>query len=230
MEIVRAVRAEVGNEVSLCVDHFGEGYVTADEAIRLGRALEPFNLAWIEDPVIWHDIKGHKKVADALLTPVAGGEDLYLLDGFREAIETQAFDVLHPDLLTSGGMLETKRIADYGAQYGLPTALHSCCSPIGFMANVHCGAAIGSLVAVEHHGLDVPFWEELVTGLDVDYLSEGYVKVPDLPGLGLDLDLDAIRANLRDPDSLFMPSEEWNKCKSGFERVDPPRYQTQLLR
>ncbi|MGK6315438.1 mandelate racemase/muconate lactonizing enzyme family protein [Neorhizobium sp. DT-125] len=230
VEIVRAVRAEVGGEISLCVDHFGEGYVTADEAIRIGKALEPFNLAWIEDPVIWHDIKGHKKVADALLTPVAGGEDLYLVDGFREAIETQAFDVLHPDLLTSGGMLETKRIADYGARYGLATALHSCCSPIGFMANVHCGAAINSLMAVEHHGLDVPFWEDLVTGLAPNYLDEGYVKVPDLPGLGLDLDLEAVKANLREPDTLFLPTEEWNKRKAGFERVEPPRYQTQLTR
>jgi L-alanine-DL-glutamate epimerase-like enolase superfamily enzyme len=230
VEIVRAVRAEVGPDVSLCVDHFGEGYVTADEAIRIGRALEPFNLAWIEDPVIWHDIKGHKKVADALLTPVAGGEDLYLIDGFREAIETQAFDVLHPDLLTSGGMLETKRIADYGATYGLATALHSCCSPIGFMANVHCGAAINSLMAVEHHGLDVPFWEDLVTGLAPNYLDDGYVQVPDLPGLGLDLNIESVTANLREPDTLFLPTDAWNKRKAGFERVDPPRYQTQLMR
>ncbi|HEY2131829.1 MAG TPA: mandelate racemase/muconate lactonizing enzyme family protein, partial [Acetobacteraceae bacterium] len=187
VEVVAAVRAEVGNAVCLCIDHFGEGYMTADEAIRLGRALEPFDLAWIEDPVAFHDIAGHKLVADALQVPVAGGEDLYLWDGFREAIETRAFDVLHPDLLTSGGMLETKNIADYGERYGLPTALHCASSPIGFMANVHCGAAISSLVAVEHHGLDVPFWTDLVTGLDPDYMGEGYVKVPEGPGLGVDL-------------------------------------------
>src|ERR1700733_11556012 len=72
-----AVRGEGGNAVSLCIDHFGEGYMTADEAIRLGRALEPYDLAWIEDPVAFHDIAGHKLVADALQVPVAGGEDLY---------------------------------------------------------------------------------------------------------------------------------------------------------
>ena len=230
VEIVRAVRAEVGSEISLCVDHFGEGYVTADEAIRIGTALEPFNLAWIEDPVIWHDVAGHKKVADALLTPVAGGEDLYLLDGFRPVVESRAFDVLHPDLLSSGGMLETKRIAEYGAAAGLPTALHSCCSPIAFMANIHCGAAISSLMAVEHHGLDVPFWEDLVTGLPENYLEDGYVAVPDLPGLGVDLNLEAIAEHLREPSTLFLPTEAWNKRKAGFERVDPPRYQTQLIR
>ena len=78
--------------------------------------------------------------------PIAAGEELYLWDGFRELIEQRAVDILHPDLLTSGGMLETKRIADYGERYGLPTALHCAGSPIGFMANVHCAAAIPSFV------------------------------------------------------------------------------------
>jgi L-alanine-DL-glutamate epimerase-like enolase superfamily enzyme len=219
VEVVRSVRQEVGNAVSLCIDHFGEGYMTADEAIRLGAALEPYDLAWIEDPLPWHDIAGHKRVADALQVPVAGGEDLYLWDGFREAIETRAFDVLHPDLLSSGGMLETKNIADYGERHGLPTALHCASSPIGFMANVHCGAAISSLVAVEHHGLDVPFWADLVTGLDPDYMSEGYVTVPDAPGLGLDLNLEAVEAHLRTPGTLFQPTEYWNQKRVGFERV-----------
>jgi L-alanine-DL-glutamate epimerase-like enolase superfamily enzyme len=217
--IVKAVREEVGNAVSLCIDHFGEGYMTADEAIRLGRALEPYDLAWIEDPLPFHDIAGHKFVADALQVPVAGGEDLYLWDGFRDAIETRAFDVLHPDLLTSGGMLETKNIADYGERYGLPSALHCASSPIGFMANVHCAAAISSLVAVEHHGLDVPFWADLVTGLDPDYMGDGYVKVPEAPGLGIDLNVEAVEAHLRTPGTLFQPTDYWNQKRVGFERV-----------
>ena len=213
------MRETVGNGVSLCIDHFGEGYMTADEAIRLGRALEPFDLAWIEDPLPYHDIDGHRRVADALQVPVAGGEDLYLWDGFREAIETRAFDVLHPDLLTSGGMLETRNIAEHGERFGLPTALHCACSPIGFMANVHCAAAISSLVAVEHHGLDMPFWTDLVTGLEPDYMAEGYVKVPEAPGLGLDLNLEAVEAHLRYPGTLFQPTDDWNRKRVGFDRV-----------
>ncbi|WP_221938273.1 mandelate racemase/muconate lactonizing enzyme family protein [Mycobacterium sp. KBS0706] len=218
VDVVRAVREAVGPEISLCIDHFGEGFVTADEAIRLGHALEPFDLAWVEDPLPWHDFAGHKKVADALLTPVAAGEELYLWDGFREPIETRAFDILHPDLLTSGGMLETKRIADYGERFGLSTALHACCTPIGLMANVHCGAAISGLVAVEHHGLDLPHWGELVTGIDPDYLEGGYVTVPDTPGLGIELNEEAVAAQLRHPGALFQPTEEWNRIRIGFER------------
>jgi len=214
--ICAAVRAAVGDEVSLCTDHFGEGFVTADEAIRIGRAVEPYNLAWIEDVLPWTDIAGHKKVADALFTPVAAGEDLYLFEGFQEAIETKAFDIIHPDMLSSGGLTETKKIADHAERYGIPTALHACCSPVGFMANVHLGAAIASLMAVEHHALDIPFWTDLVTGLAPDYLSDGYVTVPDTPGLGIDLNEEIVRAHLVEGSDYFGPSDEWNRERVGF--------------
>jgi L-alanine-DL-glutamate epimerase-like enolase superfamily enzyme len=220
VEIVTAVREAAGWDVSLCTDHFGHGIMTLKEVIRLGHALEPFGLAWFEDPMPWWDIDGHKAVTDAIATPVAAGEELYLWDGFREMIEKKAVDVLHPDLLTSGGMLETKKIADYGERYGLPTALHFAGSPIGFMAAVHCAAAIPSFVALEHHGLDLPFWTSLVTGLPDDYVEDGYAKVPEKPGLGVDLNMEAIEANLRYPGELFLPTDEWNTPKLGFWRPD----------
>lgn len=217
--VVAAIRAAVGWEVSLCTDHFGHGMMTAKEVIRLGHAVEPYGLAWLEDPMPWWDIAGHKQVTDAISTPTAAGEDLYLLDGFREMIETRAVDILHPDLLSAGGMLETKRIADYGERFGLPTALHFAGSPIAFMANLHTAAAIPSFVALEHHGLDLPFWESLVTGLPDDYIEDGYVRVPEKPGLGVDLNYEAIEANLRRP-GLFEPTEEWNTPKLGFYKPD----------
>ncbi|MCX7671441.1 MAG: mandelate racemase/muconate lactonizing enzyme family protein, partial [Anaerolineae bacterium] len=76
--IVAAVRQAVGWETSLCIDHFGHGYMTAKEVIRLGKALEPYGLAWMEDPLPWWDIAGHKEVTDAIGVPTAAGEELYL--------------------------------------------------------------------------------------------------------------------------------------------------------
>ncbi|MHB9034132.1 MAG: mandelate racemase/muconate lactonizing enzyme family protein, partial [Anaerolineae bacterium] len=111
-EVVQAVRQAVGWDTSLCIDHFGHGYMTAKEVIRLGKALEPYGLAWMEDPMPAEDVAGHREVTRAINVPTAAGEELYLLDGFRELIEQRAVDIIHPDLLTSGGMLETKRIAD----------------------------------------------------------------------------------------------------------------------
>ena len=219
VEIAAAVREAVGWETSLCVDHFGHGYMTAKEVIRLGHAVEPFGLAWLEDPMPWWDIEGHKQVTDAINVPTAAGEELYLWDGFREMIEKRAVDIIHPDLLTSGGMLETKKIADYAERYGISTALHFAGSPIAFMANLHCAAAIPSFVALENHAVDLPFWKDLVTGLDDPLMVDGYVRVPDKPGLGVDLNLEGIKANLRRP-GLFEPTDEWNDPKLGFWQPD----------
>jgi len=216
-EIVAAVRQAVGWEMPLAVDHFGP--VTTNDAIRLGRALEPYGLAWMEDLMPWWDLDAWEEVTRAINVPTLDGENIYLWDGFREMIERRAVDIIQPDLLTAGGMLETKKVADYAERYGLPTVLHFAGSPIAFMANVHCAAALSSFVALEHHGLDLPFWRELVTGLPEDYLQAGYVAVPEKPGLGVDLNYEAIEANLRFP-GLFEPTDEWNAPKLGFWQPD----------
>ncbi len=220
VEIAAAVRQAVGWDISLCIDHFGHGMLMVKEVIRLGKALEPFGLAWMEDPVPWWDVDAHQQVTRAVNVPTAAGEELYLWEGFREMIEKRAVDILHPDLLTSGGMLETKKIADYGERYGLPTALHFAGSPIAFMANLHTAAAIPSFVALEHHGLDLPFWKNLVTGLPEPMMEGGYVAVPEKPGLGVDLNYEGIRENLRPPSGLFEPTDEWDTPKLGFWQPD----------
>jgi L-alanine-DL-glutamate epimerase-like enolase superfamily enzyme len=219
-EVVAAAREAVGWDISLCIDHFGHGMMTVKEVIRLGKALEPYGLAWMEDPAPWWDVDAHKKITDAIGVPTAAGEELYLWDGFRPFIEQEAVDIIHPDLLTSGGMAETKRITDYAERYGIPTALHFAGSPIAFMANLHTAASIPSFVALEHHGLDLPFWNSLVTGLPDPYMVDGYVAVPENPGLGVDLNYDGIRENLRPPSGLFEPTDEWNTPKLGFWQPD----------
>jgi L-alanine-DL-glutamate epimerase-like enolase superfamily enzyme len=219
-EIVAAVREAVGWDTSLCIDHFGHGMMTVKEVIRLGKALEPYGLAWMEDPAPWWDVEAHRQVTEAINVPTAAGEELYLWDGFRELIEKRAVDIIHPDLLTSGGMAETKRIADYAERHGIPTALHFAGSPIAFMANLHTAASISSFVALEHHGLDLPFWKGLVTGLPEPYMVDGYVQVPEKPGLGVDLDYEGIRENLREPSGLFEATDAWNTPKLGFWQPD----------
>lgn len=216
-EITAAVREAVGWEIPLAIDHFGP--ISIKDAIRIGRALEPYSLAWLEDLMPWEDVEANRIVTRAINVPTLNGEDIYLLDGWREMIERRAVDIIQPDLLTAGGMLETKKIADYAERYGLPTVLHCASSPIGFMANVHCAAAIPSFIALEAHWLDLPFWKDLVTGLADPFIEEGYVRVPEKPGLGVDLNLEGIAANLRSGE-LFGPTEEWNTPKLGFWQPD----------
>ena len=217
VEIVSAVREAAGWDVALAIDHFGP--LSVKDGIRLGRALEPFSLAWMEDIIPWWDVDGNLQVTRSINVPTLNGEDIYLWDGWREMIEKRAIDIIHPDLLTSGGMAETKKIADYAERYGLSTALHFAGSPIAFMANLHCAAAIPSFIALENHALDLPFWKGLVTGLEEPLMEDGYVRVPEKPGLGVDLNYDGIEANLRFP-GLFEPTEEWNTPKLGFWQPD----------
>lgn len=216
-EIVAAVRQAVGPELPLAIDHFGP--ISVKDAIRIGNALEPYSLSWLEDMLPWTDVEGNRLVTRAINTPTLNGEDIYLLEGWREMIEQRAIDIIQPDLLTAGGMLETKRIADYGEAHGLPTVLHCASSPIGFMANVHCAAATSSFIALESHWLDLPFWLDLATGLDQPLIQDGYVTVPDKPGLGVDLNLEAVEANLRWP-GLFEPTSAWDYPKLGFWQPD----------
>jgi L-alanine-DL-glutamate epimerase-like enolase superfamily enzyme len=218
VEIVAEVRRIVGWDIPLAVDHFGP--ISVKDGIRLGKALEPYGLAWMEDIMPWQDVEANLQVTRAINVPTLNGEDIFLWDGWREMIEKRAIDVIQPDLLTAGGMLETKKIADYAERYGLTTVLHFAGSPIAFMANLHCAAAIPSFVALEHHGLDLPFWKGLVTGLPEPLLEEGYAAVPEKPGLGIDLNLEGIRANLRPPSGLFEPTEEWNTPKLAFWQPD----------
>lgn len=216
-DIIAAIREAVGPEVGLCIDHFGHGSMTAKEVIRFAEMLEPYGLAWMEDPMQWWDIEGHKKVTDATKVPIAAGEELYLWEGFRPWIERRAVDIIHPDMLTSGGLVETKKISEHAERYGIPTALHFAGSPIAFMANVHLAAAIPSLISLEHHGLDSRFWKDLVTGLPEPYIEgDGCTPVPDKPGLGLELNEEVIKEHLRQGSGLFDPTDQWNTPKLGW--------------
>ena len=85
---------------------------------------------------------------------------------------------------TSGGILQTHRIGDMAFRYGVPMAMHFAGTPVGCMANVHCAAATRNFLALENHSLDVPFWQDLVTGIEKPIINKGYIQVPETPGLG----------------------------------------------
>src|SRR6266540_2499640 len=141
-EYVSAVRAVVGDEVPIAADHFG--HIGIDDCLRLGEVLEQFNLAWLEDMVPWQFTEQWVKLERALRTPVCTGEDIYLKEGFLPLLQAHAVNVIHPDLATSGGILETKKIGDLAQEYGVSMALHMAGTPISTMASVHCAAATRS--------------------------------------------------------------------------------------
>ena len=213
--IVENVRSMVGYEIPLSTDHYG--HFDLNNCIRLGKSLEKYRLAWFEDMVPWQYTEQWKTISNALETPTLTGEDIYLLENFKNLINNRAVDIIHPDLASSGGLLETKRIGDYAEEYGIAMAMHQAGTPISFMANVHCAAATQNFLALEHHSVDVPWWESLVKTTDGRKMIEkGYANVPLVaPGLGIELVDDVVKQHLHAKDkSYFAPTPQWDENRS----------------
>jgi L-alanine-DL-glutamate epimerase-like enolase superfamily enzyme len=207
-DVIASIRKEIGYEVPLAADHFGP--LDVNSCIRLGKALEPYQLAWLEDMVPWQFTDMLKEITNAINLPTLTGEDIYRLDGFKDLIDQHAVDMVQPDLATAGGILETKKIGDYAELHGVPMAMHFAGSPISFMANVHCAAATENFVALEHHAVDSTWWEDLATGIDKPLNKQGYASVPDTPGLGVELNLDVVKQHLMRGEECFAPTNEWD--------------------
>jgi L-alanine-DL-glutamate epimerase-like enolase superfamily enzyme len=215
---VGMIRDIVGWDIPLGADGFGDYDVNT--AIRVGLALDPYRLAWLEDFFPMDYIDQWKTVTDAVLTPTLTGEDIYLKETFIKLIDAHAVDIVQPDLATSGGLLETKLIGDYAESKGVPMILHFAGSPVSFMANVHCAAATNNVLSLEmpnNGSLDNPWWEELVITTDGRKLfDKGFANVPlDAPGFGIELNEDVVKKHLSsDNKNYFLPSSEWDTSNS----------------
>ena len=223
-EVLDVIREAIGWEASLALDHLGYR-LRVNDCIRYVKALEPYQLAFAEDVLpalpgelghggnISRDWRRFKEIKEATTTPLAAGEDLFgLEEGFRDFIDNQAIDIVHIEPLTAGGIRETKRIADYAAMRSIPTAVHCCVSPLGTIANVHAIATIRDFMAMERDNiyLDQPWWQELVTGVPKPLIQNGYIPVPETPGLGVELNGEVVKQHLRVP-GYFEPTPQFDK-------------------
>jgi L-alanine-DL-glutamate epimerase-like enolase superfamily enzyme len=210
-DYVAQIREIVGMEVPLAADHFG--HIGVNSCIRLGRALEKYNMAWLEDMIPWQYTELWKKITDSIDVPTLTGEDIYLKEPFRVLCENHAVDIIHPDLASAGGLLETKKIGDMAQEYGVAMAMHFAGTPVSFFANIHCAAATENFLALEHHSVDVPWWDDLVDGVEKPIVQRGFVKVPEGPGLGIRLNDEACKAHLTEG-GYFEPTPEWDNERS----------------
>jgi L-alanine-DL-glutamate epimerase-like enolase superfamily enzyme len=211
-EYVAAIREAVGMEIPLSMDHLG--HIGVKSCIRLGKAYEKYNLSWIEDLIPWQYTDLWQRITEASPTPTLTGEDIYLKEDFIKLCERHAVSKIHPDLATSGGILETHKIGDAAMEYEVPMAMHYAGLPIGCMASVHCAAATENFLALENHSLDVPWWQDLVEGVDTPIINKGYITVPNQPGLGVTLNEDAVRQHLKPGSGYFEPTTNWDDERS----------------
>ncbi len=186
---VAAVREALGPRAKLMVDvncAWSPGI-----AIEMGRAMEPYKLYWIEEPVATDDIEGSAEVAAALATPIAGYETELGLYGFRELIGRGAIDIVQPDLAWSGGFSECRRIAALAQAHHRMVAPHAFASAVNLVAALHFAAAIPNGLVLE--------WDQNPNAIHDELLKEplrlekdGTVKLSERPGLGMELDRTAV--------------------------------------
>jgi L-alanine-DL-glutamate epimerase-like enolase superfamily enzyme len=174
--------------------------------------MEPYNLAWIEDMVPWMYTDQYVRLKNSTTIPVCTGEDIYLKEGFETLMKAGGVSVIHPDILTCGGALELKKIGDMADEYGVATVIHMAESPVACLAAVHTAAALHNVLALEFHSVDVPWWKDIVVGLPDPLIENGFIKVPEKPGLGIDdLNEEVIKEHINPKiPGYFEPTDEWN--------------------
>ena len=213
MEFLDVMRSQIGYEIPMGTDHWG--HFGVNEAIKIARAAEPYNLAYIEDIIPWHYTDQWREITESSTTPTQTGEDIFTLEGgFRELIDRRAVDIVHPDPNTAGGILETKRIGDYASMNGIGFMHHHAAGPVSFLGSVHSAAATENFMWLEHHAVDKPKWEDLVTGIEKPIVQDGYVKVPEKPGIGVELNEEVVKEFLVKGEKLFAPTPEWNEIRA----------------
>ncbi|MBR4442934.1 MAG: mandelate racemase/muconate lactonizing enzyme family protein, partial [Clostridia bacterium] len=213
-QYVKDVRDVIGWEIPLAIDHFG--HICVEDCIRLCRRIEKYNIAWAEDMIPWQYTDQYKRLSDSTTVPICTGEDIFLAEGFEPLLTRRAVSVIHPDILSSGGILENKRIGDLAQRHGVAMAVHMAESPVSAYACVHSVAATENFYVLENHSVDVPWWDDMVIGAPKKIVRNGFIEVPDRPGLGVDdYNDEVIREHLHpDYPEMWTETSRWDDVYS----------------
>jgi gluconate/galactonate dehydratase len=201
VELLGAAREAVGRDTDLAVDCHWRYSVS--DVVKVARALEPFRLQWLEDPVPPGNTEALRAVSSRINIPVATGENLYLFDGFRDILQAHALSIVTPDLQKVGGLSVACQIAQFADGHTIPVAPHNISSPVGTLASAHFCAAIPNFLALEFHAAQVPFWDDLVEGMEKPLIRDGFIHLPEKPGLGLKLNEEIARRYARKGEPFF---------------------------
>jgi galactonate dehydratase len=185
---VAAVREAVGPDIDLMIE--GHGRLDVTSAIQAGRALAAFNVRWFEEPTLPDRAANIARVREAIEVPVAAGERVYSRFGCADLIDARAVDVLQPDVCHIGGLLEMKRASVLADAAGIPVAPHNPYGPVCHAATMHFAASCQNFLVLETFIIDVP-WRREISTEDWGFV-DGCFIVPDRPGLGVELNEEAL--------------------------------------
>jgi galactonate dehydratase len=198
-----AVREAVGPKVDICVDMHGRyDYVTAQ---AIAKRVEPLNLTWLEEPVPAEDVDAYAKIARETNTPIAAGENIYLAYGFKQILENGGADVVMPDLQKCGGLGEGQRIANLANLYYIPFSPHMVASFLGAMACAHVCVSVPNFHLMEWQSYfhTNEMYKEIVIFEEEDWVKDGFVTISEKPGIGVDLNIEAMKKYVRGDTPFF---------------------------
>ena len=180
VERVRVMRNGIGDDIDLMCDI--NQLWNVNQAIEIGRRVEPYHLFWLEDVVAHDDYQGLARVADALTTPIAAGEYHYGIRPFRHMLESRSIDIVMIDLVRVGGITQWMKVAGMAEAFNVPVVSHLIAE-----IHVHLIAAIPNGLTVEYMPWTLRLFEETPA------IEDGQIVVPERPGLGLQFDAEAIK-------------------------------------
>ena len=183
-ELMEAARSAAGPDVDIMIDFHGR--TTAAQAIAYSRVLEPFNPLFLEEVVQPDQVEAMKVARAGIRVPLAAGERLLTRADFLPILEDGLIDVAQPDVCHAGGVTEIRRIASLCETYGVTMAPHNPLGPIATMVNVHLGLTIPNFLIQEVMRADVPWRNEVFTG--VPEIEDGFIYPPTAAGIGVEMD------------------------------------------
>lgn len=188
-----AARKEVGPNIDICADMHGRYDSITGE--RIAKMIEPLNLMWLEEPIPAENADAYKKITESTSTPICAGENHYLAHGFRPLLENGAVDIIMPDLQKCGGLGEGQRIANLANLYYVPFAPHMVASYLGAMACAHVCASVPNFMIMEwqiYFHKD-PMFKEIVKFEGEMVEKNGFIKVRDVPGIGVEINEEGMK-------------------------------------
>ncbi len=208
IENVRAVREAVGWDVDILIEMHRR--LAPMHARRIGRAIERYRPFWYEEPVLAENIDALAEVRREVAIPIVTGEELYTKFEFREVLEKRAADILNPDVCNVGGILELKEIAAMAEPHYVVVSPHNYNSTtLGLAATLQVSAAIPNFLITEYFVNLEEFGRDIAkTPFEVE---NGYIRVPDAPGIGIDLDEDALAQYPYEPFAPRSPLQYWEE-------------------
>lgn len=188
MDCVGAVSDAVGDRVDLLIE--GHGRFNIPTAVQVGRELENFKIRWFEEPIPPDNLEGLAEVKRRVRVPISAGERLFSRWDYRRFFELRCADFVQPDVSHAGGIAEVKKIAAIAEAHHIPICPHNPSGPVANAATLQLAACVPNFYLLETMFSDVPHRRE-VTNEDVVF-ENGKMLIPDRPGLGIELNEEAI--------------------------------------